>query len=339
MINCTTTPTICQMNLLNVNRWHHGMYECVATNTIATIGRFYELDVQCKCLIEPTIPTSKWSCCFLVALVPPDVQSSTSKSLHSIGDTITLHCLIDANPEPDIRWLHRFNNDINQQIDISRHIDQGIPNGNYQHNTSVSTTNRRMTPSWSIEQEKINSTRWKTTLIVKVKRRETNAIELFISILAPSETIFQFEFRLSSSESSWARWEINSNPTESSSPLPSSSCLEETSTHQYSENNHHPNVNDCLRAIERRWGAIIVIYNTYVSIELAQIQSIHCLIAMVILSDSSSQDLKDMTSNHSGKMTPYLFYSFLLGLFIFLSKWFRSSHLFPPSPLRPWPIE
>ena len=52
MINCTTTPTICQMNLLSVNRWHHGIYECVASNSIATIGRFYELDVQCKYLGE-----------------------------------------------------------------------------------------------------------------------------------------------------------------------------------------------------------------------------------------------------------------------------------------------
>jgi hypothetical protein len=48
MINCTTTPTTCQLNLLNVTRWHHGIYECVATNSIGTIGRFYTVDVQCK---------------------------------------------------------------------------------------------------------------------------------------------------------------------------------------------------------------------------------------------------------------------------------------------------
>lgn len=48
MINCSTTPTTCQLNLVNVNRWDHGTYECVAMNTIGTIGRFYELDVQCK---------------------------------------------------------------------------------------------------------------------------------------------------------------------------------------------------------------------------------------------------------------------------------------------------
>jgi hypothetical protein len=48
IINCTTTPTTCQLNLHNVNRWDSGIYECVATNSIDTIGRFYTLDVQCK---------------------------------------------------------------------------------------------------------------------------------------------------------------------------------------------------------------------------------------------------------------------------------------------------
>jgi hypothetical protein len=50
IINCTTTPTTCQLNLYNVNRWNSGIYECVATNSIDTIGRFYTLDVQCKFL-------------------------------------------------------------------------------------------------------------------------------------------------------------------------------------------------------------------------------------------------------------------------------------------------
>ncbi len=48
IINCTTTPTTCQLNLYNVNRWDSGIYECVATNSIDTIGRFYTLDVQCQ---------------------------------------------------------------------------------------------------------------------------------------------------------------------------------------------------------------------------------------------------------------------------------------------------
>jgi hypothetical protein len=48
MINCSTTPTICQLDLLNVDRWNNGMYECVAMNSIGTIGRFYEVDIQCK---------------------------------------------------------------------------------------------------------------------------------------------------------------------------------------------------------------------------------------------------------------------------------------------------
>ncbi|CAF0747073.1 unnamed protein product [Adineta ricciae] len=134
MINCTTTPTTCQLNLLDVNRWHRGVYECVATNSIGTIGRFYTLDVQ----------------------FPPDVYSSKVKSFHSIGDTITFECLIDANPEPDIRWLHRFSDDINQEMDLSRQYNQGFYNNR-----------RRDGPIWSITQEKINSTRWKTILFIK----------------------------------------------------------------------------------------------------------------------------------------------------------------------------
>ncbi|CAF3345409.1 unnamed protein product [Rotaria sp. Silwood1] len=135
MINCTTTPTTCQLNLHHVNRWHNGIYECVATNTIGTIGRFYTLDVP----------------------FPPDVYSPKEKSFHSIDDTITFECLIDANPEPDIRWLHRFTNDINQEMDLSNHFHQGF----YNHNS------RRENLVLSITQEKINATRWKTNLFLK----------------------------------------------------------------------------------------------------------------------------------------------------------------------------
>ncbi|CAF0853475.1 unnamed protein product [Adineta steineri] len=136
MINCTTTPTTCQLNLLDVNRWHNGIYECVAANSIGTIGRFYTLDVQ----------------------FPPDVYSPKVKSIHSIGDTITFECLIDANPEPDIRWLHRFTDDINQEMDLSGQFNQGYNNNN---------NKRRENSIWSISQEKINSTRWKTSLFIK----------------------------------------------------------------------------------------------------------------------------------------------------------------------------
>jgi hypothetical protein len=69
--------------------------------------------------------------------------------------------LIDGNPEPDIRWLHRFSNDINnQEMDLSRQVIQGFETSN----------NRRDTPIWSIKQEQINTTRWKTTLFIKVNR-------------------------------------------------------------------------------------------------------------------------------------------------------------------------
>jgi hypothetical protein len=83
------------------------------------------------------------------------------KSSHSIGDTITFECLIDANPEPDIRWFHQFTNDINQEVDLSRQFNQGVYNNN---------NNKRENSIWSITQEKINETRWKTSLFIKVNQ-------------------------------------------------------------------------------------------------------------------------------------------------------------------------
>jgi len=50
MINCSLISSTCQLNIFNVTRWHNGIYECVAMNIVGTIGRFYELDVQCKFL-------------------------------------------------------------------------------------------------------------------------------------------------------------------------------------------------------------------------------------------------------------------------------------------------
>ncbi len=156
IINCTTTPTTCQLNLYNVNRWDSGIYECVATNSIDTIGRFYTLDVQCK--FSKGLKDKIEKIFFFFSLVPPDVYSPKVKSSHSIGDTITFECLIDANPEPDIRWFHQFTNDINQEMDLSRQFNQGFYNNN----------KRRDGPIWSITQEKINATRWKTNLFIKV---------------------------------------------------------------------------------------------------------------------------------------------------------------------------
>lgn len=80
------------------------------------------------------------------------------KSFHSIDDTITFECLIDANPEPDIRWLHRFINDINQEVDLSHEFNQGLHNHNSRKEGSI----------LSIKQEKINATRWKTMLFIRV---------------------------------------------------------------------------------------------------------------------------------------------------------------------------
>ena len=114
-------------------------------------------------------------------LVPPDVYTPTEKSLHSAGDTMTFFCLIDANPEPDIRWFHRLGNDINHESDLSRQLHQGSQSGHQ--------NGRRMTPYWSIEQEQINATRWKTSLLIKVSTmRRTSSSWL------SSFSIFQSDF-------------------------------------------------------------------------------------------------------------------------------------------------
>lgn len=86
------------------------------------------------------------------------------KSFHSIGDTITFECLIDANPEPDIRWIHRFTDDINQEMDLSRQFHQGF----------MKNSHRRDGPIWSITQEKLNATRWKTNLFIQVNDSSSN---------------------------------------------------------------------------------------------------------------------------------------------------------------------
>ena len=93
------------------------------------------------------------------SLVPPEVSSPIDKSYYSVSDTVTLHCLIDANPEPDIRWMHRFSDDINQEVDLSRQFHQGSYTNNNQ---------RRENGVWFIKQEQLNATRWKTVLFIKV---------------------------------------------------------------------------------------------------------------------------------------------------------------------------
>jgi hypothetical protein len=96
---------------------------------------------------------------FFNNLVPPDVYTPRIKSSHSIGDTVILECFIDANPEPDIRWLHQFPDNINEEMDLSRQFYQGFDNNN---------NNRRDKGIWSIKQEQLNATRWKISLFIKV---------------------------------------------------------------------------------------------------------------------------------------------------------------------------
>ncbi len=74
---------------------------------------------------------------------------------HFIGDTVLLQCLIDANPEPDIRWLHRFPNDINEEMDLSRQFSQENFDDHEKKN-------------WYIQNEQLNASRWKTSLFIQV---------------------------------------------------------------------------------------------------------------------------------------------------------------------------
>lgn len=48
LMNCSTISTYCPLTLFNLDRSHQGIYECLATNAHGTVGRFYEIDVQCK---------------------------------------------------------------------------------------------------------------------------------------------------------------------------------------------------------------------------------------------------------------------------------------------------
>ena len=86
---------------------------------------------------------------------------------------MTFFCLIDANPEPDIRWFHRLGNDINHENDLSRQLHQG--------SQSDHQNGRRMTPYWFIEQEQINATRWKTSLLIKVSDMRQMSSPWFLS--------------------------------------------------------------------------------------------------------------------------------------------------------------
>jgi hypothetical protein len=61
---------------------------------------------------------------------------------------VILQCLIDANPEPEIRWLHRIFNDVDLTHQYSKEKeDNGL---------------------WYIKHEQLNATRWKTSLFIKV---------------------------------------------------------------------------------------------------------------------------------------------------------------------------
>jgi hypothetical protein len=90
------------------------------------------------------------------SLVAPDVHSSSEELRHFVDDAVVIECWIDANPEPDIRWLHRYPADDKQEIDLSRQFSQE----NFEHNPSERI--------WYIRKEQLNATRWKTSLFIQV---------------------------------------------------------------------------------------------------------------------------------------------------------------------------
>ncbi|CAF1205211.1 unnamed protein product, partial [Didymodactylos carnosus] len=81
---------------------------------------------------------------------PPDVTSLQTKTYHFPGDSIAFVCFIDSNPDPNIRWFHTSANSNSNRKDLTTFY-QG------QHNSNV----------WSIVEEKLNNTRWKTILYIK----------------------------------------------------------------------------------------------------------------------------------------------------------------------------
>lgn len=72
---------------------------------------------------------------------------------------MVVECMVDANPEPDIRWLHRYSNETKQEIDLSR-----------QYSQEKLDQNRREDRVWFIKHEQLNATRWKTSLFIQVRQ-------------------------------------------------------------------------------------------------------------------------------------------------------------------------
>lgn len=83
--------------------------------------------------------------------VRPSVKIDDETIYSSIDDEIQLNCFIDGNPRPDIRWFHRFSpaddDDREEEMDFSTNFH-------------------------SINFEQLNSTRWKTSLLINVKKRK-----------------------------------------------------------------------------------------------------------------------------------------------------------------------
>ena len=92
---------------------------------------------------------------FFVFLVPPDVLNISENVSYFVGDAVMIECLIDGNPEPDMKWFHRFADDFGQEIDLSRQFSQE----NFEEKSN---------DIWYIKHEQFNNTRWKTSLFIKV---------------------------------------------------------------------------------------------------------------------------------------------------------------------------
>ena len=108
---------------------------------------------------------------------------------------MTLDCWVDANPQPEIRWLHRFTNAANEEIDLSRQFSSNSP---------------LQTDVWFIKQEQVNATRWKTSLFIQVSTLLVLHY-LFTRVLAYSSASVELRLSLSSEESSRSRRTFDSS--------------------------------------------------------------------------------------------------------------------------------
>jgi hypothetical protein len=200
--------------------------------------------------------------------------------------------LIDANPEPDIRWIHRFTNDIHQEMDLSRQFNQGYLN----HNNN----NRRDGPIWSITQEKINASRWKTNLFIKVKH------SLIIFPWARLSFYLQHIPKRFFNSNFICRAANRHGRDERSITI--------IQNHHHAKKHRHTTTSSTTVDLNKQYDE-----DKYQSSSTTR-KDIYFIIKdlfIYLYSDFLSQDIDELT-NRSIRLSPYLFYTFIIGLYSFV---------------------